>query len=328
MGNRTRDRLEKALREIRTARARQLQVMARLYPDTAKRLASAYQNILPAILQAIQAPLKNQTKMEAAIQDELARLDDLILSESRQLQLKGLEAGYRLGIRVLQAGGMNVQFNALILENIQAAINYVDKPAFIEAVTGYAPYHADKVRDLIISGVARGNNPRLIAGLIKDYFQNSKRPLIDAENLTRTTMVYSLREGARGIYQQSGVTEWVWISALDDRTCAMCISQHGSFHPITELLNDHHRGRCAAGPVTPSWKSLGINAEDEVIETGPSWFMKQPIEVQKQILGNKVWESWQAGKFEFKPEVMTTTYNNPIFGPMRRRRAWGEILQD
>lgn len=154
----------------------------------------------------------------------------------------------------------------------------------------------------------------------------------DALRMARTTQIYASRMGTREIYERVGTNEWMWAASLDDRVCLACVCMHGQIFPVTELLNDHHMGRCAMVPITPRWSELGYEGGGEWIDQQPyldgvHWFTSQPMERQRRIMGVQLLEAWQRNEFILGPDAVVGTYDNDIFGPMRRRRTNAEILR-
>lgn len=331
------------LAEIRAGRERQLRLLAREYRPVAERLRDAYEGArgeinafirtIPDALNPVGTGTLRDDALQRTLEDfqavvtrELGVLEQAILDEAPDLQRGGARIGAEVGARNLQQAGVTTRFNRATVEAIQAAIDYVDRPEFRLTVGNLGRYHGEQAADLIISAVAAGRNPREIAPIIAEYFTSSGRPMQDALRLTRTTQIYSARSGTREIYARHGVRQWMWSSALDTNTCVSCWSLHGSLHPVDELLNDHHNGRCAPVPVTPRWEELGLSGVDPGWETGPQAFERLTEEQQRNIMGPQLYEAWRRNEFQFTPEVVSTTYENDIFGTMRRRRSNAEIL--
>jgi hypothetical protein len=145
--------------------------------------------------------------------------------------------------------------------------------------------------------------------------------LTDAVRMTRTLNLYTYREASRANYAANSdiVEGWYWLAKLDDRTCVSCVAQHGTQHPLTETLNDHHNGRCA--PI-PAIKGLPSPIE----QTGEQWFEGLSEAEQRRIMGDKKWEALRDGKFALGD--VTGTYDDPVYGPMRRARTLKELEGD
>ena len=340
----TREQREELRQQIMTSRDRNMARLATDYRESADRLLAAYQDALPSILRTIDSlpddlnPLYDGDAYDNVgglydITDRIAReinvLQSVITDESARMQALGINAGMEGGIANLNAGGMRVGWGEISPQTIRAGINYVDSTPFREAVERLGQYHAGRVENLILTGIGQGANPRAIALSVREYFTESQAPMVDAYRMVQTTQIYSYRRGTQAVYQETGVREWIWSAAIgSSRTCRACIAMHGTVHPTTEVLNDHHQGRCAMVPVTPTWRELGFADGGEVpIETGVDWFNRQDEETQRRAVGNNLlFEAIQRGEVAFSPDTIVGVYDNPIFGEMRRARSFREII--
>lgn len=312
--------------------------LARDAGDAAARLEQAYDSALDDIRRGIAsfdrwtatdteyALMHARDELRIVLERELDELESALIDVSARLQKSGVEQGVRAGLAALERGGMAVSFNVPTVDAIKAAIGYVDSVAWRAAVESLAQFHAQQAADLVLAGFAAGQNPRQVAAALRGYFVTSKRPMIDALRMARTTQLYAAREGTRQIYERTGVQEWIWSANVGNpRTCMACICLHGTVHPVSEILQDHHMGRCAPIPVTPKWAELGFAGGREIeVETGISWFMKQPADVQRALMGPKFYEQWVTGGFRL--EQMPRLYDNDIFGPMYRKSTLTELI--
>jgi hypothetical protein len=103
---------------------------------------------------------------------------------------------------------------------------------------------ADRARQAASNSAAA--EPRAVVSKLK-----AGHGIILGRSLTaaRTETTRAARETAHDIYRENGITEWTWHSQLSFKTCAFCLSQHGTRHPISELLLSHPNCRCIAKPV-------------------------------------------------------------------------------
>jgi hypothetical protein len=173
----------------------------------------------------------------------------------------------------------------------------------------------DKVVQTILDGVSSGFNPRKIAGMIGDAFGGG---LTDALRNTRTVQLYSYRDSARANYMASDgiVTGWVWYAELDADVCMSCVAQHGTFHDLDEVLDDHYNGRCAALPYIP-----GMTGD---IESGQSWFDALSDEEQAGMMGQEKHAHYKAGDFEF--DKLSKQVANDVYGMMRTEAPLKDLI--
>lgn len=117
---------------------------------------------------------------------------------------------------------------------------------------------ATELGDVITTGLAEGKNPRSVARdmrrLVALTPDSRPLPVWRAETIARTETMRAYRTATIDTYRQNTrvVRGWVWISALDRTTCASCIAQHGTVHPLTEEMATHPRcfpaGTVVSGP--------------------------------------------------------------------------------
>jgi hypothetical protein len=176
--------------------------------------------------------------------------------------------------------------------------------------------NALRVAQTIIDNVALGNNPKTIAGLIKNSLGGG---LTDALRMTRTVQIYSYREANRATYLANFaiVKSWIWYANLGANCCMSCVSMHGTEHTLDEVLDDHHNGECTMLPLT-----IGM---ENPVTSGESWFKEQPEAMQKQMMGDSKFEAWQGGKFSF--DQLSTTKTNDVFGDMRAETSLKDLLE-
>jgi hypothetical protein len=136
--------------------------------------------------------------------------------------------------------------------------------------------------------------------------------------MTRTVQIYSARRGTQAIYLRNAdlLDGWIWGSALDQRVCISCVVQHGSAHPLTEILNDHYNGRCAMLPQ--------LRRQPLPLESGLSWFQDQSAATQQKILGQASYAAWRDGALRL--EQMSVSDDDDLYGPMRHAPSLRQVL--
>lgn len=176
------------------------------------------------------------------------------------------------------------------------------------------PEAAQQVTDALISGVTQGRNPRVIATDIRRALGGN---LTRALTIARTEVMRSYREASRAQYAASAdvLNGWVWTADLSKRTCAACIAQHGSVHPVTEIMATHPRCRCTMSPQVKPWRELGHGATPESVrvESGPAWFRRQDSDTQRAILGPAKYDAYR-GKEITLPDLVASRYS-ATWGP-------------
>lgn len=169
---------------------------------------------------------------------------------------------------------------------------------------------ADHMIDRMVQGIAQGKNPRVIARQVMG------EGLTWSMTTVRTAQLNAYRYATRENYRlnRDVVSGWKWLATLDNRACVSCLVMHGTVHGVDEVLNDHHNGRCSAIPIVPLAARLGI-AEVE-LPSAEAWIRRKSEKKQQEIMGLGVWSEWTSGNVQW--EQLTTTYEDPIYGTMRR----------
>lgn len=209
-------------------------------------------------------------------------------------------------------------FNRVNVEPLVFLADYLNPAGELYSrIDALAPFLADKVSRSILEGVALGRNPRVIAQNITNVYGIG---LTDSLRMTRTVQLYSYRRASQAAYEANGVDEWVWWAKLDGATCMSCVAQHGTRHPVTETLNDHHNGRCVMLPIPPILDTVAVG------DTGLEWFESQPESVQRQMLGPAKYQAWQEGKIDLVD--LSATHEDGVFGEMRVEATLKGLLGD
>ena len=194
----------------------------------------------------------------------------------------------------------------------QAAANAQSVVPQLLAAAGDAARVA--AEDALIRAVVLGWNPRRAARSVGDALDVGRhRSLL----IARTEVLRTYRESSRAAWQSSRVVEgWVWVAALDRRTCAACWAMHGTLHRVDEAMGTHPACRCVQVPKTADWArvdpALGGAPETSIrVEAGPDVFRRLPGDDQRRVLGAK-WEAWRDGRIDLADVVRATSH--PVFG--------------
>lgn len=229
--------------------------------------------------------------------------------ESVMLALAHLRQTYK------QLGYTNVNIQAP--DAMQFLENYLrpDGP-LMQRIQLWSGHSADQVRKMILEGVSLGRNPRNIAAGIRRALGVG---LSDALRTTRTAQLWSYREATRANYLANSdiVKGWIWFASLDERTCMSCLAMHGTVHPLTEALNDHHNGRCAMLPQ--------LEGVDYGLENAEEWFKALPEAVKQQQMGKGKYNAYTDGLFQFSQLSKET--EDIVYGVMRVETPLKELIE-
>ena len=306
--------------------------------DALDRIVIAYQRIyrtldskVLALLLEIET-LENPTTAQVAKLARFKALQADIIEEYTRFQaylrteiLNAAEGSFNLGAAqsaqlveaLLAEAGITARLGGLSAGAFEAMVAFLQTGSPLYArIDLLAGTLADYVRGTLLEAVALGYNPRKTAALIQDAFG---RGLTDALRMTRTAQLYASRVAAQEIYKGSDVLDgWVWYAQLDDSTCQSCIVQHGTIHPLDEILNDHHNGRCV---MLPYIEAFGNPIE----QSGINWFESLQSGQQKKILGQGKFEAWQKGAFTL--DQLSKEHDNDVYGMMKVVTPLKELVQ-
>ncbi len=195
-----------------------------------------------------------------------------------------------------------------------------------ELLDKLGPQASESVKDALLEGIATGQNPRAIAGSVREAFGGN---LSRALTVSRTETLRAYREAQRREYEANSdiVTGWVWTSALSGRTCVLCYALHGSVHPHTEIMSEHPNGRCFPAPLPKTWKELGFDVPDDKpldYGDGESRFKELREDQQRNILGHAGYEAYQAGAFKLS-DLVGTRYS-PDWGKTSYVKSLNSVL--
>jgi len=174
-----------------------------------------------------------------------------------------------------------------------------------------APDTTQKVKDALMSGVARGAPVRTIAADVRKASGIARNR---AMVISRTEVMRVYRETSFEQYRRSSVVKgWIWIAEVT--ACPVCSAEHGSEHTLDETLASHPGCRCTALPQTLSWRELGFNLPDArpEIVAGPQRFASLPEADRLSILGRSRFDAYERGEVTLEEMVRDT-----------RSARWGE----
>lgn len=214
-------------------------------------------------------------------------------------------------------------WDMLPAETVETMLGYVDEgsPLRTALVNRLGPTVAERMADALVDAISLGMNPRRTAALVRRELGVG---LTWSLTTARTAQLWSYREASRANYVANShiVESWTWYASLDDRCCLSCIAMHGSEHPVTEALNDHHSGRCVALPTVRNARQLGLSQPE--VERGESWFGRQSEQAQRQRMGPGMFDAWRAGEFRFGE--LSQPYSDPVYGEMLREASLVGLL--
>jgi hypothetical protein len=272
------------------------------------------------------------------IEIQVTRFGGTVLDEITLAQRQAIEAAVTNSMELMELSlppdlppefrdAVRASFIRLPAGAIESAAGLLaeDSPLADLLRVNYGPAVKDQVSQHILDGIGAGMNPRRIAILLEQNFANNLgQGLTWAMRTVRTAQIKSYRLANHAIFEANSdlVPTWTWVADIgSDRTCMSCINQHGSVHPVTESMNDHHNGRCVPVPNAITFEDLGLDIPERrpEIETGEEWFKKQPKAIQIERMGPAKFRAWEAGAFEFSQ--LSQEYDDDVYGGLLREAS-------
>lgn len=296
-----------------------------------KRISEAYQLMysrLSGDVEALRLAIETMDKPTQAAIKQLAQYKSLMRKAERELDrftayletvldrasYEAIQLGLKHSGALVTAAGVTARLQGIAPNAMRQALKYLaeDGPLYarLKLLTGAT---VDKVSQAIFEGIGAGWNPRRIASAIQDNFGGG---LTDALRNARTVQLYSYRDAARANYIASGVVDgWIRYEELDELTCSACWAEHGKIHDLEDEFEGHFNCR---GMDLPYIKGV----TDEV-PLGEDLFNNLSEEKQRAILGEKKYEAYKDGKFEFSQ--LSTNYESDAFGNMKVEASLGSL---
>lgn len=317
--------------------------LERAYAPFAARLAAAYGRVQQTLAGEIRALLATIAQQEAAgatitpaligrlagyrallatIEREAGGFAALARFEAAALADDAVRRGTRGVLEAVLAQGAAGQLAAanwgqLDPEMIRALVGYVDSEAMRAKFAQFGQAAAGDFADVMLALAAAGKGSRTIARALNAWLSV---PYAWAENMTRTAQLYSYRAATAASFAANAdlLDGWLWEATLDGRVCMSCLLMHGTLHPISEMLNDHHRGRCVPVPVVrgTTWA--------QQVEGGRDWYERLPAGTQRRLAGDLLWVALRDDPNRWNG--VSATYADDVFGAMRRQASVRELV--
>lgn len=253
--------------------------------------------------------------LEAQLFTQNKRLAEILLGKIENLQQESLYLGSETQLAMISES-MGVSFDQLPQEALDQLIsNLQEQSPLYDLLMSYGQDVFGQIKSNLLSGLALGQNPRVIAKKIE---QTLGIQLTRASTLARTEMLRAYRESSHQtrLKYSTVVTGWTWYSSLKKNTCAACYAMHGTFHPISERLNDHPNGACTSIPA--------VKGDYFKIAEGKKIFDRLKKSDQQKILGQGLFTLFIKGDIELEDTV--SEIPNSLWGSMRRQSSITQAL--
>lgn len=295
--------------------------LARTYSQLYARMQGKLDSLLLAISN-MDAPTKGQVirlsqykNLIGALESELTKFGNYVEMEIKTNSQVAIELAVEQTNQFLKAAGyaMPQSLPSNAIYNMLGFLQ-MDSPLFkrLDMLSGY---HAQKVADALLEGVALGYNPVKTAKMFENVMGGG---LTDAMRTARTAQMYASREASRASYIANAdvVEGWMWWSGLDENTCMACAVMHGTIHSLDESMDSHYNCGCTDIPVVK-----GYEYNDQ---KGADWFAGLDERQQESMMGKQTFDVWKAGGFELKD--MLSTRHDEVYGEMLATKPLWDLL--
>jgi len=218
----------------------------------------------------------------------------------------------------------NVELTAEQLLGMSLAMQGLAAAGVDDALTMAA---IDKAREAMVRGV---NPKRAARELVKELRDANAKIARDIESIIRTFCARAANLAHQAVCEANNdvIKEYEWSAILESAntstgrgTCARCMALDGmTYNTIQDAppVPLHMRCRCMLLPVTKSWRSLGIDADEArydyrhwydrkgkarvKVDHGytdkdyPEWFLSRGKEWQINAIGRRRWEYVNEGR--------------------------------
>ena len=228
---------------------------------------------------------------------------DLITRQQRTYAEMGISDAYETLRMQAGEGGLRATFGRMPVSAVEDMIGRASDGSPLRALLAESLKQdtVEAVTQAIVDNIALGKNPRELARKMvrEGYDKGLNRALL----LARDQQLRAYRSAADAQAEASGlVTYKIRLAAKDDRTCLACLAADGERMEVDEPMYDHPQGRC-----TEIFVVEGL--EPPEFQRGEDWFNEQSEATQRAMMGDKRYEAWKDGKFEFKDQMRHTEHD-------------------
>lgn len=238
-------------------------------------------------------------------------------------QLAGDEQAAIVGRQLgRHTAGTTLTFGRLAPETVEQILGQLASAPMRRLLDDLGGTYADRLARELTDGMVYGRNPRDVA---RRLTQHADMPRWKALEVSRTEIMRAYRETARRtvLDNRDVIGGTTWLAQLDEQTCIACWDMHGTQHPPGYTMASHPSCRCVLVPRTKSWAELGLpdvtDTPSLITTDGPTLFARQPVRVQRSVLGPARLELYRQGVtlddmvgFRTDPEWGPTSFIRPI----------------
>jgi SPP1 gp7 family putative phage head morphogenesis protein len=292
--------------------------------DALSRIAADYLTVYKAIKAEADRAMADLDG--AAVSERVVRLNELEGQAAAQLQRFGVDAASLVtenqraavtlgsqGVRAMleapvSPGALAAHLSDLPISAIDALVGFAsDGSPLKDLFVSLAPEAAEAARDTLLTGLALGHGPEVIAGGLRDTLGV---PLTRALRISRTETMRAYREATHQTMEANAefTAGWYWQASGGSRTCPVCWAMDGTFHLLSERFASHVSCRCTQIPAAKLLSEVlgDPSFPDDTwrpAQTGEEAFAKLDPAKQLAILGPGKYALYAAGKLRLSDLV-------------------------
>lgn len=152
-------------------------------------------------------------------------------------------------------------------------------------LAGYDPFRREAI---VLETLTRFRDIVRLAGLADDstIMAEAQRALgvtqMRVDTAVNTMKLDAVRSKRMDDIAATGTLTWTWKAKLDRRTCAYCVSMHGTSHPVGTPMLSHPNCRCIP--------------TSAMLPSGWAWLRKLSAKDQDFVLHPAVGREWRKGR--------------------------------
>jgi SPP1 gp7 family putative phage head morphogenesis protein len=253
------------------------------------------------------------------------------LDDAGVLARASVADGIQQGLAIIpRSGSVTLGFASLPQAELELITSRLgDGSPIIESLaTRFGQAAVPMMRNELVAAIANGENPAQVARrLARATGAHAGKTAV----LFRTEMMRVYRDTQLATMQRNRkyLRGWVWVSALQETTCAMCWAMHGTEHGLDERMETHPACRCSMkgllrspGEINPALAGADLDVPKE--PTGDKLFRQLTQDQQRRIMGPKLHHAYRQGRIDLS-DLPKRTWS-PKWGGGRSQRSVAELL--
>ncbi|MCW5936740.1 MAG: minor capsid protein [Fimbriimonadaceae bacterium] len=253
----------------------------------------------------------------AAVNRESARFAGKALGTATRRQRESALAGRADSEELVRATSVRSSFRSLPKAAFEDLVgSFSDGSPLTGLFEDVASGAAKVAQEVWFDGLAAGENPRKIGRRLNERLGQALQGRGVLIARTESIRVYTTAQQRNYSANKDVVEASIIVSALDARTCPMCVAQHGQVLQHGESFHRHPGCRCTLRPKVKYFETK--------VETGEEWLRRQPADVAREKLGKARYELWRDGRIGLSDIYVETMH--PKWGPGLRMRPIDSVL--